>query len=142
MWTSDQLAESWRIRATQVEVSDQFAMDVLVTAVEGGSNDWADFGESDVIGKEYKFRSGRRIFRLSCLDIYAVKLREYESEGVFPNRWVTISYKDIQAAVQRVLSPEFKVADQIRAAILNDDVDAEAADVILQAAVFKEIVYG
>ena len=101
---------------------DEFLDDIRITAFGGGINYWA------VI-------SGQ-------------KIKEYDDEGPV-GWWTTITPNLIEIGIALVKHPSFKVRDDILVAILlgdrnNDagEIDSECADVIVQAAVFGEIVYG
>ena len=105
----------------------EFLSDVMVTAIEGGINYWVERFLSCT--RENGFITGVA----------------FHSDG----RLYTVFGRDIERAITEVKNTTFKVRQDIREAVIladaqNDasDVDAEVADVLVQAAVFGEIVYG
>lgn len=100
----------------------EFLDDIRITAFGGGIDYWAKI-------------SGHSI-------------KEHDDGGLV-GRWIEITPNLIEVGIALVKHPTFKVRDDILAAILlgdrnNDagEIDIECADVIVQAAVFGEIVYG
>jgi hypothetical protein len=99
----------------------EFITDIISTAFEGGINYWADISKG--------------------------KIREYDDDGPV-GEWIAITPTLVEKGIECVKGPSFQVRDDILAAILlgnrnNDagEIDIEAADVIIQASVFGEIVY-
>lgn len=98
----------------------EFLDDIRITAFEGGINYWAKI-------------SGNRV-----------------KDPDDPNsQWVALTDSKIEAGIALVKHLTFQVNNDILASILlgdrnNDagEIDIECADVIVQAAVFGEIVYG
>jgi tryptophan synthase beta subunit len=118
------MSDEPRVKILTIEVSDQYCKDVLVTCVEGGSNYWAEF---------------RNIKRDSELDVLELECRDKEDEDAL---WKMVTISDIRRGVEVATKAEFQVAARIKSSILEDDNDAESSDVILQAAVFGEVIYG
>lgn len=123
------MTDEQRIKITAIEVSDQYCKDILVTCVEGGSNYWASF---------------RNIIRDGELDILECEVADIEEgpddpEEEFEYKKITI--EDIRRGVQIVCDPKFKIGQEWRDMILNDDNDAGSSDIVLQAAIFGEVVY-
>lgn len=118
-----------------LQVSEQTLIDLLITAVEGGSNYWA------TITAEERNAAG---------DYVKVRVLEAEAsgkDGVRVHRIVTPH--DLLIGLQRlayVAADEKALADFPTALKhLTDaltDHDATTADVVLQMAVFGEVVYG
>lgn len=113
-------------------VKEQFLKDVLTTAVEGGINYWAACSE---------------IVRAEDLSVVQVELTPAEGPDDFKKATVTID--TVALGIQRVLSYGFKVSPgivkDIMEALHTDDagcIDAMDADVIIQAGLLGEIVYG
>ena len=100
----------------------EFLTDIVDTAFGGGINYWAE--------------------------ISAGKIREYDEDGPV-GEWIDVTPALIEKGIAVVKDPSFQVRDDILTAILLGDrnsdageIDIEAADVIIQAAVFSEIRYG
>lgn len=119
-----------------IPVSSEFLNDVLITAIEGGVNYWAEIEDYET---------------LTCgdcnLTIATAKLREHEAED--DAGWYTINDDTIVTGYRRMTHPEAIVNSQLRdevtAAVKEDDagqLDIEHADVLVQFAVFSQIVYG
>lgn len=116
---------------TTTETREQFLWDVFVTAMEGGVNYWAD-----VLSYHPSAESKDDLFN------FRAKIRDQETGERFD-----VNSQTIERGLQ--LCRHTQLADRIRAAILlgeakNDGgcVDAEAADCIVQAALFGEVIYG
>lgn len=100
----------------------EFITDIVDTAFGGGINYWAEISNG--------------------------KIREYDDEGPV-GEWIRVTPGLVEKGIALVKEPSFQVRDDILTAILlcdrnNDagEIDTEAADVIIQAGVFGEIVYG
>lgn len=111
-----------------LEVQEQLLFDIMTTAVEGGINYWA-----------YSLSVSRE----ANLDVFAFSCK---ANGVYSR--LDVDASKVLTGIQRVLSPGFSVRRDIREALTlslaeNDasNIDAEAADVIIQAALFGEITY-
>lgn len=99
----------------------EFVTDIITTAFGGGINYWADIENG--------------------------KIREYDDEGPV-DEWIAITPDLVEHGIALVKESSFQVREDILAAVLlgdrnNDagEIDIEAADVIIQAAVFGSIVY-
>lgn len=92
--------------------------DIIITAVEGGINYWADV-------TEYRNEPGKG----------KVTLVDVEEGSTY-----TVTATQASDAAQEVvrLYPNTRGAGYI----LADNIDAEAADMIVQVACFGEVVYG
>lgn len=137
------------------EVSDEFLSHVLETAVEGACSYWADV---DAEVDEEDARADRtRDFDVS--DYVDEEANEDEggmsyTEASFlvskdPAQGGTLDLQGIADAIDRIASGEVDVPPAIReiilAAVANgdaSDIDAEAADCIVQVGLFDEVVYG
>lgn len=130
---------------TQPTLREEFLTDVLVTAVEGAIGYWSRAGEytTDVPIDD----RGVTLY-IDDVDEQDVFTKVLNAENV--DLVVTrVTLADIATGINRVIDPTFKVRDDIRQIVRhavrhNDggDIDAEIADVIIQAAVFGEIVFG
>jgi hypothetical protein len=119
---------------TRSEERTQFLKDIIIVAVEGGTGYWAmckdyqpDYGSVDLIEEDY----------------YVV---DAEAKDL---PWQTINMDSIEEGLAKIRDPEFQINHELRSMILeasdeNDpcDIDAEGADVIVQAAMLGDIVYG
>jgi len=100
----------------------EYHLDIIDTAFAGGINYWAD--------------------------IRGNKIKEYDDDGPI-GEWITVTPELVEKGIKRVKEQSFQVRKDILMAILIADhntdageIDIESADVIIQAAVFGEIVYG
>ncbi len=109
----------------------QFLADILTTALEGGIDYWASVKciQRDMQGNPMG---------------YQVRDCEDPSEP-----WCAVTRQSIVVAMQLVTDSSVKVREDIRTAVIladhnNDacDIDAEAADVLVQIAAFGEVVFG
>lgn len=117
-------------------VSDQLLRDTLTIAIEGGVNYWA---------------KGRRFERLPNLEYVSCEIAELADEGSEPVKpgYHRVGPEALTRGFQLALTPGIQLNSAIRAAIASavaeDDggqIDASAADVIVQLAIFGDIVYG
>lgn len=111
-----------------MQVTEQRLAYLLVGAVEGGSDYWARFSE---------LKMGK--FGDDDLDVYAsVRVTELEASGERKISAV-VTPKDLATGLAR--ASEAGLHHHV-ANFLNEDDDAETADVILQMTVLGELVYG
>lgn len=123
-----------------IPVSRQTLRDLLCTAVEGGSNYWADFRDCE---------------RTEDLDYIRVRVVEQEASRADTrrvNRYVRA--EDLAKGLERLAlasaeQPDaaawpkhFPGAGKHLADALSENGDAATADVVLQMTVFGELVYG
>lgn len=111
-------------------VDEKALQDVFTQAVESATSYWADL-ENVTRAPDGKYIS--------------VDFRDNEN-GDFCG---TITISAIALGMERLLTPSFETADNIRKDVLmlvvdpdNSNWDDETADCIIQAALFDEIVYG
>jgi hypothetical protein len=116
----------------EVEVSEEFLLDIICTAAEGGINYWA------VEARNVK-RGGR-----DGLDYLSFEVRPEEEKT-----WHLVNPAIIGQGIQLILSGKVKISSQIagwiQQGVTEQDagiIDADCADCIVQAGVFGEIVYG
>lgn len=109
-----------------VPVSRQLLMDLLCTAVEGGSNYWAQFSKAE---------------RTPDLDYLSVHVREQEASGC-ARVSRTVTADDLALGLERLATAKFATATQHLADALSEDGDATTADVVLQMTLFGDVVYG
>ena len=114
-----------------------FLADIVVTAAEGGVNNWA-------LMRNYKWeQDADGNLTMASVEI----LTRPKNPGL--SVWQKVSEETIEFGIERIKQPGFQVNRDILANILvadreNDasEIDAEAADCIIQAALFGELVYG
>lgn len=110
---------------------DNLLNDLLVTAVEGGSNYWAEF---------------RTCERDAELNIVRVTVTEWEPSGDIAKSMI-ITPADLLRGLQATIAEgekrsEFTNAVPCVIRCLTENYDANDADIILQHAMFGELVYG
>lgn len=129
------------------EVTDELLSDILTTAVEGGIGYWSAVTDCE------RVKGGER--DLCWLSVTLVPYGEDEwgvFEGEKDTAPITVTLADVARGIECVLiDPKCRTNGAIRAAIMADlgvpiedtgNIDAEAADCIIQAACFGEIVFG
>lgn len=119
-------------------VSDELCADILCTAYESGHLGIGYWGDATPT------RDGDDA--LAPLYYRALTIVDAEGEETWEH---TIDYDGVRRGIAAVMAPGFKVSPSIRGYIAtgvaeNDagNIDADCADVIVQAACFGEIVYG
>lgn len=150
--------------AVKHEVSDQFLADVLTTAVESGGHAlwyWEGFSALDVtrailahdgrstdpvevmVGGSGEHEHGTTLSGLSVYRLKFVVDHPQEQDEY------TIDLEDVAQGIQWLLDGTVPISDRIKDYIANavseadaGDIDADAADCIIQAAAFKEYVFG
>ncbi len=122
-WVSARDAERQRLLA-----------DILIGAVEGGTGYWATVSDYQHSGPAAET---------------SVTLHEIEPGDDEHPDGREVTTETIEVGIQKILDPYFRVCTHLRAAITHahnegdaSAIDAEAADVIVQAGLFGEIVYG
>ncbi|HEY0847266.1 MAG TPA: hypothetical protein VGE12_17995 [Noviherbaspirillum sp.] len=152
------------INGVEHELSEEFLSHVLETAVEGACSYWADVdaeATGDVAGPE-------RVRDFDVSDYVSGDDDEDEDDedededddemhytaasfivSKDPAQGGTLDLQGIADAIERIAGDEIEIPPAIRdiivAAVENDDpsdIDAEAADCIVQVGLFDEIVYG
>jgi hypothetical protein len=113
---------------------EEFLADIIITATEGGTNYWAR-------SRAYHYDGDPKFTHVEFCDM--------ELEGTAEEKWNLVNVDVVARGLQKVLDPEFKLSslirDHIRLANNENDageIDAGAADIIVQAGMFGEIVYG
>ncbi len=141
------------IDGTIHELADAFLAQILETAVDGACSYWADVSAEDVSGRGDP--DGARDYDLSDY----IEGDDSESDAPYytaasflvlkdSTQGGTLDLEGIADAIERIAGGEVEVAPAIREIIIaavrdNDasDIDAEAADCIVQVGLFDEIVY-
>jgi hypothetical protein len=144
-----------RIDDVDYELSDEFLAHVLQTAVEGACSYWADVS-AEPAGNGGDI-DGVRDFDLSDYIEGDNNADDDAGEGYTkasflvtedPTQGGTLELQGVADAIERIASGEVAIPPAIRAivaaAVQEDnpsDIDAEAADCIVQVGLFDEIVY-
>lgn len=123
------------VKAT-VRIPREKIENLIVTAIEGGSNYWAQFKFPDEWKEKYKsyaqipFQSGE----IEVFDVETGKLLGVLNQATLKTGLQLMAdRKDVKG--KQVPARHFK-------ALATDSEDAETADVFLQLAVMGEIIYG
>ena len=120
-----------------VEISDELIEDILCTAFEGGITYWAD-NISCEDNKDMKKVGG-------CKHEYLTKTKKKDAvmyiHDISDEQKHPITKKSIIDALQKMDSPEYKYTKAL-SRILNEQYDADDADIVVQTACFGEVVYG
>lgn len=113
-----------------------FLADVVITAVEGGIGYWART-------RNYRWDEGDD----AAGQAYAT-VEVFDADGALAD-WKLVNADTVAHGIGKIRDANFKINPDLRALILGADaendagnIDADAADVIVQAGLFGEIVYG
>lgn len=111
----------------RIEVSKQLLMDLLCTAVEGGSNYWAAFGRS------------QRTAELDYLSVDVIEAEAHGKESAPIRRIVTA--EELALGLEGLARAKFAAAGKHLADAISENGDAITADVVLQMTIFGDIIY-
>jgi hypothetical protein len=122
-----------------------FLADILVNAVEGGINYWAET-------KNYHWSKRDEDGEISSEyadDVYVdIREKDYATEKE-ETPWFRVKAESLERGIEKIKDPNFQINPQIAKQVLYSDhfsdagdIDTEIADVIVQATMFGEIVYG
>lgn len=117
-------------------VEERFSRDVLTVACEGGVNYWAEARDLQ------RTRPGG--------DVISVELRDSEDPEA---EWCVVTPREVADAVRRILHPQkypTNTSPHLRGALaaawsageFGSELDAGAADAIVQVACFDEVTFG
>lgn len=107
----------------------------IVTAAEGGINYWA----SDV--KYIKANNAPRVEDDIEGFIACINGLEFKDAEAGEGKIYKVSAEDVRKAADRIIH-EHLIRGDLAAGIVNDDIDADAADCIIQVAAFGKLIYG
>lgn len=120
-----------------LEVSEEHLSDVLITAFDGsvgGSWYWAAPGDPDWLTTDDEGR---------WTGVLVV-----DREDPDDDEWV-VNWATVVSGMERIVSGEVGIRRDLRQQVVNSvtdpenfDIDADAADCIVQAGLFNELVYG
>ena len=120
-----------------VEISDELIEDILCTAFEGGITYWAD-NVSCEDNKDMKDVGGWK-------HEYLTKTKKKDAvmyiHDISDEQKHPITKKSIIDALQKMGEPKYKYTKALNR-ILNEQYDADDADIVVQTACFGEVVYG
>jgi hypothetical protein len=112
--------------------TQQFLSDVIVTAVEGGINYWSEI-------KSYKIRDG----------VAECQVRIDPRVDNSDNNWHILSPSGIKSGILKINRGNTELCKDYRKQIAGawatkdaGDIDAPLADVIVQVALYGEIIFG
>lgn len=142
----------------QINLPDQFIYDVLTIAVEGGINYWAvcseinrdaQYGVISAVLQDLEWHMTHARCEATCRMAGAPKGATCEEYDQIDFRDESIDYDTVVAGLTDLLAGRVEVAPYIREYIERGiregdagEIDAEAADAIIQAGLFGELVYG
>lgn len=109
---------------TSITYSEQDRGDILTTAFEGGVNYWTQVAQ---------------VSRAEDGTIQRVWFVEDDDPQV---HCLSVAMDALDRAAERIVNGDVQVGDYIKRYIMDEDIDADAADCIVQVAVLGEIVYG
>ena len=120
----------------RIEISDELIEDILCSAFEGGITYWADniscedrIDMKEVGGWKHEYLT-RTKKKVAAIHIHAV-------DGDVRR----LTKKSIIDALQKMDTPEYNYTKALNR-ILNEQYDADDADIVVQTACFGEVVYG
>lgn len=108
------------------EIPIQRFRDLLCSAIEGGSNYWADFDK----------------FERTDLDYISVRVAEQEPSSGNLRKRKTLRAEHLVEGLQLLAAAPFPSALTHLHNFLNENDDAETADVVLQMTMFGDLIYG
>jgi adenosylcobinamide amidohydrolase len=132
-----------------IELSDQFLGDVLTTAVESGGHAmwyWEGFSMKDCMRYHADRPNSAGGTVLDDLTVTTVKfLVDHPQES---DEYI-VDFLDLATGIQWLLDGTVPVNDYIKGMVYRavaqadaGEIDADAADCIVQATAFKEVVFG
>lgn len=131
----------------QLPVTDELCASILCTALEGGTGYWAAADKIERRDVPAERRAYEGEFEYVSVELSDTEAQDEDDEPAFPPQ--VVDYAAIRRGLQRVIAGEVKVRRDLVAACQasvtggdGGDIDADAADVIVQAAMFGELVFG
>ena len=110
-----------------IPVPVQVLRDLLVTAAEGGSNYWARISvPPDQTGADYT----------------AIRVREHSAHSDKPPVNRIVRAEDLIEGLRKLTTATFPAASKHLTDAITENSDATTADVVLQMAVFGDVIYG
>lgn len=124
-----------------VPVSDKLCADIMCTALEGGIGYWC------AADRIVRTDGNEGDWRYVSFVAYDTENQDDDEEAAF--KPATVDYSTIRLGLQRILSGEVPIRADLAAQCLTitrgedeADIDAEAADCIVQAGLLGELMFG
>ncbi len=124
----------------------EFLADVVVCAIEGGIDYWADHREYKLTYEDNGMSATRAT---PALVSATAEIREHESHDGSAPSWHKLDGEKIEEGIRLIVDGQVQIARTVRndiydASMENDagNIDALGADCIVQAAVFGQLIYG
>lgn len=122
--------------SVSLPVDEQFLADVIITACEGGINYWANI-------VTYDHPENPAFTKAEIIDPEVRDDEEDPRDGHF-----TINLDAICEGIKVALDPETKLSTRFKNELYGavreqdaGDIDADLADIIVQCAIYKEVLY-
>lgn len=124
----------------------EFLSDILIAAIEGGTGYWAQVSQYQYLddGELKVFAAPRKPDEGTRATIHVLK----DDESGYEEQGHDITVDTIAKGIGRIVRGEVKIKQRMRDAIAEasagneaDNIDADDADAIVQAALFGELVY-
>ena len=119
----------------EVHYDDQFLEDIIVTALEGGSNYWIDYIKGFKNEKPKDIPTSIWVFN----ELKNGKMITICMEN---DQRVFLTMRKLQYGVKKYFSDTSNLIDGLTLTLDAGDYDANMADCVLQYAVFNELIYG
>ena len=126
-----------------VEVTNETIKELLIGALEGGSNYWAIFrAEPDYVKsvtrediETYNMEISQYYYPEYSIEHpnFRLQVRDVEDEGTH-----LVTLKDLEESIRIICK---KYPNHLKS-IIEEDWDAETSDALLQCAIFNEVIYG
>lgn len=134
-------------RHNRTKERERFLSDIITAAVEGGTGYWAQVSQYQWVDTDGTIKV--TVGRQNGLGARATLHELDEGIDTYVKEGREISVDTIAHGIRAIMNPDFEINKRLKDTIAaadrqNEagDIDAEAADVIVQAAIFGEIKYG
>ena len=113
---------------TEIEISNEDIIDVLTTALEGGSNYWYNFDDLSMINDDYTLLTDEVIY--SALQGINIPVFDIDDSS---NLLGFLSKNTIEQGIKLFIEAGYS---------FEPDMDADDADILFQYIVLGDIIYG
>ena len=126
----------------EVEIKDEMINDIFITAIEQGIGYWAVASQTEYTGE------GSSLTYVSAMLADREEAFTWGSRSRLEFTWHRLDKDVIVKGIERIMSGEVGIRSDLHAQISESiraddcDIDADAADCIVQAGIFGELVYG